>query len=71
MIYQHGTPFNHLTFKGFGAEGLMACPTKTPRWQVFAAMHNATVPLGNVNDCLRFDALAITYTGPVPAWQYV
>lgn len=72
MIYEPGKPYSHLTFKGFGANGLMACPTKTNHhWQVFAAMDNATVPTGNVNDCLGFDAVALTYSGPVPAWQYV
>jgi hypothetical protein len=48
----------------------MACPSDGG-WQVFAALQNATVPEGDVGKCLGFDALAITYSGDVPAWQYV
>ncbi|KAL1953326.1 hypothetical protein VTO42DRAFT_3006 [Malbranchea cinnamomea] len=65
-------------FNGGGATGWMACPdskdTESPRWQVFAALRNATVPTGNVDDCLGFTAMALQYTsapeeGPA-AWQY-
>jgi len=59
----------------FNATGFMACPTanqtSTASWQVYAAMANATVPSGNINDCLGFDAVALSYDGPLPAaWQY-
>ncbi|KAJ5211479.1 uncharacterized protein N7498_003125 [Penicillium cinerascens] len=69
--YEPGKPWSHYTFNGWGASGFMACPTDDNRWQVFAAMENATVPSGNVEDCLGFSAMALTYKGPVPAWQYV
>jgi hypothetical protein len=49
----------------------MACPTADNRWQVFAALSNATVPSGNVADCLGFSAIALPYQGDVPAWQYI
>jgi hypothetical protein len=49
----------------------MACPTEDNRWQVFAALSNATVPSGNVADCLGFSAIALAYKGDVPAWQYI
>jgi hypothetical protein len=49
----------------------MACPTDDARWQVFAALQNATVPGGDVSACLGFSAIALTYEGDVPAWQYV
>lgn len=68
--YEPGCPFSHYTYTGEGASGFMACP-KNNRWQVFAAIENATVPSGNVADCLSFNALAVTYKGPIPAWQYV
>lgn len=49
----------------------MACPTDDKsRWQVFAAVKNATVPLDDVEKCLGFSAMAITYKGEAPAWQY-
>ena len=48
----------------------MACPTDDGRWQVFGALSNATVPKGDVAECLGFSAVALTYTGDVPAWQY-
>jgi len=70
LVYEPGNPWSHYTFNGWGASGFMACPTDN-RWQVFAAMQNATVPSGNVGDCLGFSAMALTYKGPVPAWQYV
>jgi hypothetical protein len=42
----------------FNAQGLMACPLgANGLWQVFAAMNNATVPQGNVSECLGFDPL--------------
>lgn len=65
-----GKPWSHCTVHDFGADGFMACPTQDHRWQVFVAMQNATVPSGNVNDCLGFSALALTYNGDIPAWQY-
>lgn len=60
----------------FGASGFMACPTVNSTvaasYQVFAAFGNATVPSGNVNDCIGFDAVAVPYDGVTPAaWQYV
>jgi hypothetical protein len=54
----------------FGAVDFMGCPTNDGRYQVFAALQNATVPQGNVSDCIGFGALAFDYTGPT-AWQYV
>ncbi|EKV12358.1 IgE binding protein, putative [Penicillium digitatum] len=44
----------------------------TPRWQVFAALKNATVPSGKVQDCLGFDALAVPVdTTTAVAWEYI
>ncbi|KAJ5925467.1 hypothetical protein N7454_008106 [Penicillium verhagenii] len=71
LIYEAGEPWSHYSFNGWGAQGFMACPTTDSRWQVFAALQNATVPSGNVADCLGFDAIALTYTGDIPAWQYI
>jgi hypothetical protein len=71
LMYEAGNPWSHYTFNGWGASGFMACPTDDNRWQVFAAMQNATVPSGNVEDCLGFSAMALTYKGAVPAWQYI
>ena len=54
----------------FGATGLMACPTRTQGiYQVFANLQNATVPLGNVSQCLGFDALAADVPD-IGAWEY-
>ncbi|KAB8068392.1 hypothetical protein BDV29DRAFT_184639 [Aspergillus leporis] len=59
-------------------KGLMACPTTNatvvpgnPKWQVFAATQNATVPTGNVRDCLGFSAIAAPKNGSVAAWEYI
>lgn len=52
----------------------MACPNDAAspsKWQIFVAIQNATVPTGNVGDCLGFDAAAPLFTGDIPAWQYV
>ncbi|KAJ5584720.1 uncharacterized protein N7459_004520 [Penicillium hispanicum] len=70
LAYELGQPWNHYTFHGWGTDGFMACPTSDHRWQVFAAISNATVPSGNVSDCLGFSAIALTYQGSAPAWQY-
>ncbi|CAI7670077.1 unnamed protein product [Penicillium manginii] len=69
--------------------GFIACPTAsnatatpysrrrvaaaTPKWQVFSAQKNATVPTGNINDCLGFDALAVPVntTTTQPTWEYI
>ncbi|KAL1970219.1 hypothetical protein VTN77DRAFT_5379 [Rasamsonia byssochlamydoides] len=72
--YQPGQPFGQYSFEGWGAQGFMACPnqaTNPSSWQVFAALQNATVPTGNVNDCLGFNAAAIPYNGSFAAWQYI
>ncbi len=54
----------------FGITGFMACPTRSQAvYQVFANLQNATVPLGNVSQCLGFDALAGD-TPDLGAWQY-
>ncbi|KAJ5595412.1 uncharacterized protein N7459_001620 [Penicillium hispanicum] len=41
------------------------------RWQVFAALQNATVPSGKVGDCLGFDAMAVAVNVSQPAWEYI
>jgi hypothetical protein len=48
----------------------MACPAGGDSWQVFANLNNATVPQGNVSQCLSFDALAIDSTQNYAAWEY-
>ena len=48
----------------------MACPTGDPGvYQVLASMKNATVPTGNISQCLGFDALAAD-APDLGAWQY-
>ncbi|CAK37103.1 hypothetical protein CBS63078_8164 [Aspergillus niger] len=69
--YTPGKPFGSWTFTGAGATGFMACPDQGNKWQVFAATKNATVPSGNVADCLGFDALAVATNGSVAAWEYI
>lgn len=71
LVYETGQPWSHYSFNGWGTQGLMACPTTDNRWQVFAALQNATVPSGDVADCLGFSAIALTYSGEIPAWQYI
>jgi hypothetical protein len=69
-----GSPNGRFSTTSFGAKGFMACPdhsTQKTAWQVFAAIQNATVPTGNVSDCLGFDALTTAYSGSIPAWEYV
>ncbi|KKY15556.1 putativebinding protein [Phaeomoniella chlamydospora] len=70
---QTGTAYNGvISTSAFGATGFMACPTTTNNWQVYAAISNATVPTGNLADCLGFDAVTVDWTGANPeAWQYV
>jgi hypothetical protein len=72
--YEAGEPFGTFSTSAFGATGFMACPdnaTEPARWQVFAAIQNATVPTGDVDDCLGFDAATVEYEGDIPAWQYI
>lgn len=64
------TTIGHLSIDAFGADGLMACPTNGGLWQVFASLRNATVPLGNVSQCLGFDALSLDFPLGAAAWQY-
>ena len=72
--YFQGVRWARYVFRGWGASGFMACPDQNRRWQVFAAVQNASVPSGDVADCLGFDALATPWDGedgfPVAAWQY-
>ena len=54
----------------------MACPVQeegaSKKWQVFAALQNATVPSGDVDDCLGFSAMATqTKQNATAAWEYV
>ncbi|EEP78741.1 hypothetical protein UREG_03587 [Uncinocarpus reesii 1704] len=73
FTYAPGPNYGVYSFKGWDADGFMGCPNpKSGFYQVFANMKNATVPTGNIKDCLSFTALAVNYTGPSPAaWQYV
>ncbi|KAJ5919105.1 hypothetical protein N7466_010048 [Penicillium verhagenii] len=50
-----------------------AAAAAPPSWQVYAALQNATVPSGNVGDCLGFDALAVglNVTSDTLAWEYI
>ncbi|KAJ5889623.1 hypothetical protein N7504_010433 [Penicillium tannophilum] len=84
-----GNPLGTWTYTGQGASGFMACPVPAsntgsaaarraaaaapPTWQVYAAQQNATVPTGNVTDCLGFDALAVgmNVTSNSLAWEYI
>ncbi|KAL4898692.1 hypothetical protein BDV59DRAFT_197571 [Aspergillus ambiguus] len=76
-----GNPIGHWTYKGQGTNGFMACPVpvngtadvqKSPQWQVYAALQNATVPSGRVGDCLGFDAMAIQRnSSDAAAWEYL
>ncbi|RAH56716.1 hypothetical protein BO85DRAFT_520836 [Aspergillus piperis CBS 112811] len=79
FCYTPGTSYGKWTYTGFGATGFMACPLDEDEevnggaWQVFAAMKNATVPSGNVSDCLQFEALAYPWVSngsSIAAWQY-
>lgn len=65
-----GAPLGLLSTRAFGADGLMACPTDGDAWQVFANLQNATVPQGNVSQCLGFDAVALDFPELYAAWQY-
>ncbi|KAL5363023.1 hypothetical protein BJX96DRAFT_111824 [Aspergillus floccosus] len=79
--YTPGKPIGHWVYKGQGASGFMACPVpvngtadvqKSPQWQVYAALQNATVPSGSVGDCLGFSAMAISRNGSdFAAWEYI
>ncbi|KAJ9294599.1 hypothetical protein DTO271G3_6867 [Paecilomyces variotii] len=74
--YQAGQPFGHWTFTGWNSTGFMACPQpqgNTTNWRVYAAISNATVPTGNVSDCLGFDALTYPWqsNSTAAAWQYI
>ncbi|KKK18689.1 hypothetical protein ARAM_001193 [Aspergillus rambellii] len=72
--YEAGAPgsaFGHYLYTGWGASGFMACPTSDEKWQVFAALQNATVPSGNVDDCLGFSALAVPTDDAGNTWQYI
>ncbi|BCS18906.1 putative IgE binding protein [Aspergillus puulaauensis] len=66
-----GSSFGYYEYSGWGAKGFMACPTDDNRWQVFAALQNATVPSGEVKDCLGFNALAVPSNQTGQTWQYV
>ncbi|KAJ5966511.1 hypothetical protein N7481_013225 [Penicillium waksmanii] len=48
-------------------------PPTAAAWQVFSAQKNATVPTGNINDCLGFDALAVPINTNTtqPTWEYI
>lgn len=48
-------------------------PAAATRWQVFAALQNATVPTGSVDDCLGFEAMAIglNISSEHLAWEYI
>ncbi|KAL4929212.1 putative IgE binding protein [Aspergillus undulatus] len=66
-----GSAFGYYSYTGWGTDGFMACPTDDNRWQVFGALQNATVPSGDVNDCLGFSALAIPTNQTGQTWQYI
>ena len=60
-----------ITITAFGANGIMGCPDKNGNYQAYAAMANATVPTGCVDDCIGVDAVTLNYTGTgAAAWEY-
>ena len=61
-----------MTTDVFGARGLMACPTDSEgtEYKVFAAMPNATVPTGNIANCVGFLAIAPAYDDGTAAYEY-
>lgn len=64
-------PAAEVVATGFGSTGLMACPTESASvWQVFGAMQNASVPLGDVSACIGFEGLAYDAGSDFGAWQY-
>ncbi|PYI10708.1 hypothetical protein BO78DRAFT_270625, partial [Aspergillus sclerotiicarbonarius CBS 121057] len=76
FTYTPGTPYGHWNY----TSGFMACPVRgnvtssSGRWQVYAAWRNASVPGGNVDECLGFDPLAYRWgrgVGEVAAWEYI
>jgi hypothetical protein len=67
-----GMAYGTLGTYAFGARGFMACPTACEGFQVFAAIDNATAPLGKLDDCLGFDALTMDSTDPnEAAFEYL
>ena len=68
----NGNGLGSWTYTGQGADGFMACPTDDNMWQVFADLDTATVPGGDVKQCLGCSALT---SDPKPngtaAWEYV
>ncbi len=71
---QDGDEFGILSTNVWGARGLMTCPTPDESWQVFAAMPNATVPSGNIEDCVGFLAVTSVYNGVnggAAAFEYI
>ncbi|KAK2765013.1 hypothetical protein FQN54_008712 [Arachnomyces sp. PD_36] len=72
FTYAPGVYHDYYNYIGFGADGFMACPSDDSDFlQVFANFENATVPTGDVEDCIPFAAFAYHYDGPTPAWQYI
>lgn len=67
FTYQPGAAYGDFSAPG---GGFMACPVNGD-WQVFVAVHNVTVPSGDVSSCLGFDALTSPYTGDAPVWQFI
>lgn len=71
FTYAPGVYHDDFNYIGFGADGFMACPSDdNDSLQVFANMKNATVPTGDVSDCVEFAAYAYHHTGSSGAWQY-
>jgi hypothetical protein len=72
--YTEGQPFGQYTFTGWDADGFMACPDDDddPKtWQVFANIDNATVPTGDIDDCVPFTANTLVFDKDPAAWQYI
>jgi hypothetical protein len=73
FTYTPGNSFGHWSYEGQGASGRRSRRNAAaPKWQVYAALQNATVPSGSVSDCIGFDALAVADNSTVPAtWEYI
>ncbi|OGM45715.1 IgE-binding protein [Aspergillus bombycis] len=64
-------PNGALSFTQAHSAYIPEAPPWDYRWQVFAAVQNATVPKGNVAECLGFNALANKAAPEAAAWQYI
>jgi hypothetical protein len=66
---EEGVLYGRLKANVFGAQELVACPTREGGWQMYLSVAQQTSPSGDADDCIIFEAFTLE-SSRIAAWEY-